>query len=187
MAAHIRFFISRARSSLTPLPHYDNSSSDLDEAKRWFEAAAVVCRSVPDGARHSERVRGFYSRKGFDGVTGFMISLSLFRYRRHIIVSWISMLHERHNSHRGSARVGLQTSRLMLLCCPRVSGQLHFSPRVTPLLACSALCLYPCLRFRERPRELLVCPTYFCSTGITCMREHSYWAFLQFAPSAPLF
>ncbi|KAL5534754.1 hypothetical protein ACEPAG_1218 [Sanghuangporus baumii] len=38
------------------------ASIDLDEAKRWFEAAAVVCRSVPDGARHSERISETYRR-----------------------------------------------------------------------------------------------------------------------------
>ncbi|KAL5495788.1 SPO22_1 [Sanghuangporus weigelae] len=38
------------------------ASTDLDEAKRWFEAAAVVCRSVPDGARHSERISETYRR-----------------------------------------------------------------------------------------------------------------------------
>ncbi|OCB89780.1 hypothetical protein A7U60_g3040 [Sanghuangporus baumii] len=38
------------------------ASTDLDEAKRWFEAAAVVCRSVPDGARQSERISETYRR-----------------------------------------------------------------------------------------------------------------------------
>ncbi|KAI5118182.1 hypothetical protein M0805_004995 [Coniferiporia weirii] len=38
------------------------ASSCLDEARRWFEAATVICRSVPDGARHSERISDTYRR-----------------------------------------------------------------------------------------------------------------------------
>ncbi|THH10579.1 hypothetical protein EW145_g1240 [Phellinidium pouzarii] len=38
------------------------AASYLDEAKRWFEAATIICRSVPDGARHSERISDTYRR-----------------------------------------------------------------------------------------------------------------------------
>ncbi|EJD04521.1 uncharacterized protein FOMMEDRAFT_146421 [Fomitiporia mediterranea MF3/22] len=38
------------------------AASNLDEAKRWFEVATVVCRSVPDGVRHAERISETYRR-----------------------------------------------------------------------------------------------------------------------------
>ncbi|KAH8111444.1 meiosis protein SPO22/ZIP4 like-domain-containing protein [Phellopilus nigrolimitatus] len=36
------------------------AASYLDEAKRWFEAATVICGKVTDGARHSERISNTY-------------------------------------------------------------------------------------------------------------------------------
>jgi len=36
------------------------AASCLDEAKRWFEAATVVCRFVPDGQRHAEKISDTY-------------------------------------------------------------------------------------------------------------------------------
>jgi len=38
------------------------AASYLDESKRWFEAATVICRSVPDGARHSEKISETYRK-----------------------------------------------------------------------------------------------------------------------------
>jgi len=37
-------------------------ASQLDQAKRWFEAATVICRFVPDGVRHSEKIAETYRR-----------------------------------------------------------------------------------------------------------------------------
>lgn len=34
-----------------------HSASLLDEAKRWFEVATVICRFVPGGRDRAERVR----------------------------------------------------------------------------------------------------------------------------------
>lgn len=33
------------------------SASQLDEAKRWFEAATVICRFVPGGNESADKVR----------------------------------------------------------------------------------------------------------------------------------
>ena len=35
---------------------YPISANLLDEAKRWFESATVICRFVSDGKHHSEKV-----------------------------------------------------------------------------------------------------------------------------------
>lgn len=38
------------------------ASSQLNEAKRWFEVSTVICRFVPEGARQSERISETYQK-----------------------------------------------------------------------------------------------------------------------------
>jgi len=47
----------------SPAKHYDyqlipNSTSSLDEAKRWFESSTVICKYVPGGKDAAEKVSG---------------------------------------------------------------------------------------------------------------------------------
>jgi len=47
-----RFFLDFTATSL-----HATSASVVDEAKRWFECATVICRFVPDGKARAEKVR----------------------------------------------------------------------------------------------------------------------------------